>query len=100
MELPSQGWKKSPYVNDSDSSKITAEFRAGIASLGNREASFLDSANNYCDSNGRVVWCPACDYGENSESHVVIVCEKLKMLRDQLHFKNTSFSQYILSCKK
>jgi len=95
MPFPSKGWRKADFVDDSAQSTTIAEFRAGNALLGNRETGFGLEFGDFCDDDGRIVWCPACDYGQNNEHHVIIDCEKLSEIRETLSVGGITLADYI-----
>ena len=100
MPFPSKWWKKARYVDDSEESTILAEFRSGYARLGNREAYSSARLQEFSDEDGRIVWCPACDYGDNNEHHVIIDCQMLSKKRKEVKIGNMPLSEYISDCRK
>ena len=54
----------------------------------------------YCDDSGRVVWCPICLYGKNREDHLIVECEKLKDLRDNIKLGSSTLTEFVIKSKK
>ena len=72
LPLPGSWWKKQLYVTEDEWSLAIREFRSGNARLGNRDDSLRDVA--VPNHQGRVVNCPLCLAGPNSEIHLLVCC--------------------------
>ena len=91
LPLPGSWWRKQLYVTEDEWSLAICEFRSGNACLGNRDNSLRDvTVPNH---QGRVVDCPLCLAGRNTEIHLLVCCPVMVGTRRLLRVPNSQSLQ-------
>ena len=80
--IPKKWWKKQKYVKNTETSKIISEFRSGNACIGDRDNEY--AMHDLSNEDGRILTCPACGMGYNKTYHLIVRCEEMNQLRQQL----------------
>ena len=82
MPLPSQFWRKQPFLTEASWSQTLSRFRTMNTGLGNRNSYYKNYA--VFIEEGRVVTCPLCLSGNNDEIHILRQCNVLKEEREKI----------------
>ena len=95
LPTPSKFWRKSVHVEEGEWSMYLSKYRSMNAGLGNRDT----ICRNYGVpiGEGRIVHCPLCITGDNTETHVLVDCTKLLDVRSRIMVGNLSLSQTLIT---
>ena len=96
LPLPGSWWRKQLYVSEDEWSLAIREFRSGNARLGNRDDSLRDLA--VPNHQGRVVDCPLCLAGPNTEIHLHVCCPVMVGTRRLLQFRAANLFRVGSTC--
>ena len=95
LPVPARFWRKSPHVEEGEWSIYLSKFRSMNTGLGNRD--------NICSNygvpigEGRIVNCPLCIVGDNTEVHVLVECTELQSARERIKVGSISLAQTLIT---
>ena len=82
LPVPARFWRKSPHVEEGEWSIYLSKYRSMNAGLGNRDN--ISSNYGVTIGEGRIVNCPLCIVGDNTEVHVLVECTELQSARERI----------------